>query len=132
MRIKETFDFEIIVEVGIELESSEIPPMLIQPFLENSIWHGLRYKEDKGKLSISIYKEDESYNYIIKICDNGIGREDSAKLSSGTKKSFGIKISSERLKNFNRSNIDGIQIPDLKNDEDQAEGTLVEINIKSK
>jgi len=132
MRFKQPFDFEINVEDGIELESIDIPPILIQPFLENSIWHGLRYKEDKGKLSISIYKEDESYNYIIKICDNGIGREASAKLSSSTKKSFGIKISSERLKNFNRSNIDGIQIHDLKTTEGQAKGTLVTIKIKSK
>jgi ligand-binding sensor domain-containing protein len=132
MRFKEPFDFEVIVEDGIELESIDIPPMLIQPFLENSIWHGLRYKSDQGRLSISISKDINTEDFVVSIQDNGVGREASAKLSSGTKKSFGIKISSERLKNFNRSNIDGIQIHDLKNDEGQAEGTLVEIRIKSK
>ncbi len=131
MRFKDPFEIDFKIEDGIELESIYIPPMLIQPFLENSIWHGLRYKDGKGKLNISIKKEDEN-DYIIKICDNGIGREASAKLSSDTKKSFGIRISSERLKNFNRSTVDHVQIHDLKDDKGQAEGTLVEIRIRYK
>ena len=106
--------------------------MLIQPFLENAIWHGLRYKQGKGKLSISVKKDNELETYIIKIRDNGIGREASAKFNASTKKSYGIKISSERLKNFNRSNVDQIQIHDIKNELGVAQGTLVEIKLKRK
>ncbi|NBC56796.1 MAG: hypothetical protein GVY05_00705, partial [Bacteroidetes bacterium] len=130
MRFKVPFDFEVIIEDGIEIESINIPPLLIQPFLENSIWHGLRYKKDgKGTLNITIYKNTENLEYIIKICDNGIGREAAAKLSSSTKKSFGIKISSERLKNFNRSTVDHIQIQDIKDENQKSKGTLVVIRV---
>lgn len=83
-------------------------------------------------MSVSINKNKSSKDYIIKIRDNGVGREAIAKLSSNAKKSFGIKISSECLKNFNRSTVDQIQIHDLKDDKGQAEGTLVVIKIRYK
>jgi len=132
MRFKEPFEFEVMIDSDVQLDSIYIPPMLIQPFLENAIWHGLRYKDSNGKLSIKIEKDNKNKNFIIFIRDNGIGREASAKFTSETKKSFGIKISSERLKHFNDSKIDDIYIHDLKNKNSEARGTLVEIMIRYK
>jgi len=53
-RFSEKFDFTFDVDSEIDKDAFEIPPMLIQPYIENAVWHGLRYKEQKGKLSIAI------------------------------------------------------------------------------
>jgi len=132
MRFKKPFEFEVMMDSDVQLGSIYIPPMLIQPFLENAIWHGLRYKNNNGKLSIKIEKDNKNKNVIIFIRDNGIGRKASVKFTSETKKSFGIKISSERLKHFNDSKIDDIYIHDLKDENGEAKGTLVEIRVKHK
>jgi len=129
MRLKEPFDVDIKADTALQLESINIPPMLIQPFLENAIWHGLRHKDGGGKLSINIKDETESGYIVIYIQDNGVGREASARFNSQPQKSYGIKISSERLKNFNSSKIDNIHIHDLKSKNGDVMGTLVEIRL---
>ena len=65
LRFSEKFNYTIEVDDEIDLQSYVIPPMLLQPYVENAIWHGLRYKEDKGKLSIVFKKKD---NNTITIC----------------------------------------------------------------
>ncbi len=102
LRFSEAFDYNIIYENTIEPEIMYIPPMLLQPFCENAIWHGLMHKEGKGKLDVMMSIQDGVLQCII--ADNGIGREKAAELKtkSGAKqKSFGLKITTERLALFN-------------------------------
>ncbi len=80
-RFPEKFDYEVIIEDGIDINAFEIPPMLLQPYIENAIWHGLRYKEEKGYLKINV-KQLTPELLQIEITDNGIGRRKSAELKT--------------------------------------------------
>ena len=84
-RFPEKFDFKINVEKGLDVDSFEIPPMLLQPYVENAIWHGLRYKEEKGFLHIDFDQVNPETVQII-ITDNGIGRKKSAALKTKNQK----------------------------------------------
>ena len=72
-RFKDKFDYSIAVDENINVKDFVIPPMLLQPYIENAVWHGLRYKKTKGHLKIDIAQigEDE---ISITITDDGIGR----------------------------------------------------------
>jgi sensor histidine kinase YesM len=72
-RFGEQFEYEIEEAPGLNTSEVEIPPMLLQPFVENAIWHGLRYKSDKGHLRLSI-RPTAGQRLRIEIADNGIGR----------------------------------------------------------
>ena len=72
-RFPEKFDYEITVDNSVRVEDFSIPPMLIQPYVENAIWHGLRYKEEKGFLKIEVSQFNEK-SMVITITDDGIGR----------------------------------------------------------
>jgi len=80
-RFGDQFDYAIDLNDDLELADVQIPPMLLQPFVENAIWHGLRYKATKGQLSISI-KPSSGNSYIVRIEDNGIGRARSQALKT--------------------------------------------------
>jgi len=102
-RFQEKFDYTINIDKTLQLDKINIPPMLIQPFIENAVWHGLRYKENKGKLEISIHKNDNK-DVNITIIDNGVGREKSKQLKSKNqlkKKSKGMFNTAERIKIIN-------------------------------
>ena len=73
-RFKDKFDYEILVDEDVQISEYQIPPMLLQPYIENAVWHGLRYKKEKGHLKIAIDKKTNN-EIIISIIDNGIGRE---------------------------------------------------------
>src|SRR5882672_10930297 len=77
--------------------------MLTQPYIENAVWHGLRYKDEKGKLSLSFRQEKD--NLIVEIKDNGIGRKKSSELKTENQKkhkSTGLKNIKERLAIINQ------------------------------
>jgi tetratricopeptide (TPR) repeat protein len=102
-RFRDKFDYEITVAEDINKESIEIPPMLIQPYIENAVWHGLRYKEDKGFLSVRFEMHGEEL--VIEVTDNGIGRKRSAELKTENQKkheSTGLKNIRERLGIINK------------------------------
>lgn len=80
-RFQDKFDYTITVDKAINVQDYQIPPMLLQPYIENAVWHGLRYKEEKGTLDISITKKSKD-EIIITIADNGIGREKSKALKT--------------------------------------------------
>jgi sensor histidine kinase YesM len=85
------------VDPQIDKENTLIPPLLLQPFVENSIIHGIHTKED-GLIKISITKEENMIRCIVE--DNGIGRKEPVKIQSGGAKkqeSLGMKITQERL-----------------------------------
>jgi sensor histidine kinase YesM len=102
LRFSESFSYHISYENSIEPETIYIPPMLLQPFCENAIWHGLMHKEGQGKLDIAMSLQNDELHCVI--ADNGIGRAKAAELksmSNGKQKSFGLKITTERLALFN-------------------------------
>ncbi len=80
-RFQDKFEYTIEVDKTIDVEAYKIPPMLLQPYIENAVWHGLRYKEEKGVLTISIVKKRKG-EIEITIADNGIGRKKSKSLKT--------------------------------------------------
>lgn len=89
LRFGQHFDFEIQVPEDIQTEDYAIPGFLIQPHLENAIWHGLRYKKEKGLLLVSFKKAEKGI--LVSIEDNGIGIEESKKLKTENQKSHGSR-----------------------------------------
>jgi sensor histidine kinase YesM len=101
MRFSESFDYSIDIDPALDTEHIEVLPLLLQPFVENAIWHGLLHKESKGTIQIALKKIGDFVQ--ITIDDDGIGREASARIKmSGTKKqkSFGMDISKDRLQHY--------------------------------
>src|SRR5690606_26586809 len=106
-------------------------PLIIQPFTENAIWHGLRNKIDQGLLKIIVQEIDEDTLQII-VQDNGIGRDESKKLKKEQTqhKSYGIEITTDRLKTLDASN--SVEIKDLYHTDKTAAGTQVILTLKLK
>ncbi|SMD44227.1 Putative regulator of cell autolysis [Aquiflexum balticum DSM 16537] len=104
IRFEKSIRFELIVGENIDLVNTKVPPLILQPFLENAIWHGLTTK--KGEKSIVLKVMNTEGNLIVSIKDNGIGRKKSEELmvnKSIKKQSLGIRLNSERLRYFNES-----------------------------
>jgi LytS/YehU family sensor histidine kinase len=120
------------ISEDVDANSIKIPPMLLQPFVENAIWHGLMQKEGEGTITVQIKKENEEF-LNISITDDGIGREKAAELKSksATHKSHGLKVTSQRIEMMNKLNSTGAQvnIVDLKDAQGNAMGTKVELII---
>lgn len=130
MRFKDKFDFDLTINEAININEIQVQPLTIQPFVENAIWHGLMQNDKKGKLLIDVKKEEK--NIIISIEDNGIGREKAKKIKKGQNQihqSFGISITRERLEIMKQSlnKAAGFNIIDLFDNDNQAQGTRVEI-----
>jgi LytS/YehU family sensor histidine kinase len=109
-----------------------VPPLIIQPYAENAIWHGLMHKKEKGHLEIELYQEKEILN--CKITDDGIGRKKAAELrskSASTHNSMGIKITESRIAMMQKMNGSdrSVEIKDLVHPEGGAAGTEVLIKI---
>ncbi|PQJ33147.1 hypothetical protein BST92_04710 [Nonlabens arenilitoris] len=79
-RFKNKFDYDLIIDPRLENTSLQVPPMLLQPIIENAVWHGLRYKDEKGFLKVAFAKAENEI--IVTITDNGIGRAKSKKLKT--------------------------------------------------
>lgn len=137
LRFDNCFKYKIEVAESLRTSSIVIPPMLIQPFLENAIWHGLRHlskEKCEGKILLKIAREGEYLRCVIE--DNGIGREESAALKAGKngnhhKKSMGMSITRDRIDLINKlRKMDArVDIIDLKDENGQATGTRVELTI---
>ncbi|WP_405370251.1 histidine kinase [Nonlabens sp. Asnod2-A12] len=74
-RFKDKFDFKLDIDLAIKEAHLQVPPMLLQPIIENAVWHGLRYKNEKGYLNVAFAKAEKGIK--VTITDNGIGREQS-------------------------------------------------------
>ncbi len=133
MRFIDSFEYKLDVDPSINLHDCLIPPLLLQPFVENAIWHGLMQKQSGIKslnISISQIHPDE---ILITILDNGVGRMKAAELKSkelNNHKSFGMQITQDRLNLFtlvgNKSNT--ITIDDLY-EKNQPIGTKISITL---
>jgi len=132
MRFEEQFDYQIEVSDGIDLDYDEIPSMLLQPYVENAIWHGLMNKKGKGQIKIRIIEDGEYLCCTIE--DNGIGRVEAAELKLKRNiehKSIGMTVAKERLDLIGNNGVN-LESIDLYDDEGVAKGTKIVIRIKIK
>ncbi len=133
IRFSNNIDFQIQIEKGIDTEQIKIPSLILQPFLENAIWHGLSSKEGDKKIKIDVTNKNDYYN-IISITDNGIGRNASEVIKENKvlkRKSIGIDITKERLYNFSKDyhNSFEVSIIDLYDKFETPCGTKVIISL---
>jgi sensor histidine kinase YesM len=104
IRFSDEIIFQIIVDKNINLKTIKVPPLVLQPFLENALWHGLSSKKNNKKITLYIKKIEQYFVQII-IEDNGIGRTASAKIKSEkliNRKSIGIDLTKNRLAIFEK------------------------------
>ncbi|MFB0903176.1 MAG: histidine kinase [Nonlabens sp.] len=79
-RFKDKFDFTLEIDPSLKNAKMQVPPMLLQPIIENAVWHGLRYKREKGFLHVAFAKAEQGI--LVTITDNGIGREKSKEIKT--------------------------------------------------
>jgi tetratricopeptide (TPR) repeat protein len=128
LRFSNPFEYDIRVEEGIDPETTLIPPLILQPFVENALKHGFRDETKRGMLSITIIKENDFLRCTVE--DNGVGRKHSMSIKpvSGFKKeSLGLKITEERLNLISESRKQRayFKIEDLLDKSDNPLGTRV-------
>jgi ligand-binding sensor domain-containing protein/two-component sensor histidine kinase len=135
LRFKNKFSYSIAVDKNIDSTSIVIPPMLIQPYVENAIWHGLMHKTNgtEGLVKINISKKDDDLLCVIE--DNGIGRKKATELKeqkqNNHKRSMGMQITQDRIEIINKLyNLNAsINIYDMEDELGNAKGTKVELTI---
>ncbi|MFY0253557.1 two-component regulator propeller domain-containing protein [Chitinophaga sp. 30R24] len=130
LRLTDEFEYTIQIDPSLDANMIEIPTMIIQPFVENAIWHGLVHEKGKGRLVIKFKKVND--RILCTIEDNGIGREKAAAMQRANKprhQSRGLQITRDRLSLYNsRFNVDAcFDIEDLVDEGGKAKGTRVNI-----
>ena len=133
LRFDDKFEYEINVDKRIDQEFIEIPPMIVQPYVENAIIHGILYKTGKGFISIHFTPGEKSIHCVV--TDNGIGREKSREMMEKAgmqRKSTGMYITKARLEMLNQELHDqfAVNVTDMKDDDGNPTGTKVELNIQ--
>ncbi|WP_179335606.1 tetratricopeptide repeat-containing sensor histidine kinase [Winogradskyella costae] len=131
-RFQDKFDYTIDVDETIDIEEFQIPPMLLQPYIENAVWHGLRYKKEKGHLYIHIQPKSKD-EITIAISDDGIGRKRSKALKTDHQKkqnSKGMNNIKKRVAILNEMYKDKVDVTinDFQDLEDA--GTKVVVTLK--
>lgn len=125
LRFNDKFEYEIIIDPALDTDAVFIPNMLIQPQLENAIWHGLRYKENMGRLTLHIEAVEKRLRVIIE--DNGIGIQQSSELKTRHQKqhnSRGLSNTRERIELLNKLYRLDISM-EIMNKEEEETGVIV-------
>ncbi len=130
LRLENKFDYSIRIDQQIDEESTTIPSLIIQPFVENAIWHGLHSKSTQGTIFINVTETAEQ-QLVITIEDDGIGRKASAAMKNNqvTHTSHGIDITINRVKLLNNNN--SVTFTDLYDEHNIAAGTRVTIILNT-
>ncbi|WP_420574826.1 tetratricopeptide repeat protein [Kordia sp.] len=133
IRFSNEINFEVLVDENINLDQIKIPSLVLQPFLENALWHGLSSKKGEKNIKLSVTKTEDDY-VTIAIADNGIGREAAQKIADNKivkRKSIGITLTKNRLTNFVKDfkNSFSVHFKDLKDTNQYPAGTEVVLNI---
>jgi LytS/YehU family sensor histidine kinase len=132
MRLGNRFNYEIKIDSELDADNVEVAPLIIQPFVENAIIHGLVPKKENCFLKISLSKLGND-KLLCVVEDNGVGRKYSEKIKqkTGSHKSYGMSITRRRLEMLSKiSNDDfSVEVVDLKNDKGEPSGTRVNIVI---
>ncbi len=131
-RFKDKFDYSITVDEDVKVSEYKIPPMLLQPYIENAVWHGLRYKTEKGHLNIAIANKSK-HEITISVSDDGIGRIRSKAIKTEHQKrqnSKGMNNIKKRVAILNEMYKDKVDvtIEDFQDTEDV--GTKVVVTLK--
>ena len=132
LRFEQRFEYKISVHNEVDTTMVKVPPLIIQPYVENAIWHGLMHKKEKGHLDIELYLKENLL--ICKITDDGIGRKRAAELkskSSLTYKSMGMRITADRIALLQQQEQNNafISVNDLLFPDGRPAGTEVLIKI---
>jgi sensor histidine kinase YesM len=131
-RFENKFTWIVNVDEKLDVSRFLIPPMVIQPYVENAIWHGLLHKDTPGVLQISLMQKE---NYLeITIQDDGVGRNAATGLRSKTslkRKSHGLEVTARRITNFNGDMVfeEAVSITDLFAFDGSASGTRVILKL---
>lgn len=132
LRFKNAFSYAINFINSVDIDNIYIPPLLLQPFAENAIWHGLMHKDGEGHLDIFLRTEDDFL--ICHVIDDGIGRKAASelRLSDEKKKSLGLKITRERFELLNEKDEKKtyFEFEDLVDKYGNAAGTKVTLKIR--
>jgi PAS domain S-box-containing protein len=131
LRFEGKFDYVINIDPAIETDTIQLPSLLIQPYIENAILHGLMNKGGQGLLKINISLEDDFLLFVVE--DNGIGRKKASSIKEShiiKEKSYGMLLTKQRLEIINKTASVSVQIEDLEDDQQQAAGTRVTVSIK--
>ena len=130
IRFPKKFNINFLIDTAVETGNFHVPPMIIQPFVENAIVHGIAHsKKDGHQINIKVSLQDEYLQYLIE--DDGIGMERSAAINKFNKplyKSVGLQITKERIRLHNQSD----EEEDIKFMERHPTGTIVSVKIKIK
>ncbi|HMR42518.1 MAG TPA: histidine kinase, partial [Saprospiraceae bacterium] len=134
LRFDEQFDFEIKIAPDVATDAFLLPPLLLQPYVENAIWHGLMHKKDgKGLLLVKVDKIENGFSCIME--DNGIGREKAWQVrskSASAQKSMGMSITRHRMdisKILTNTDFE-VAVEDLVDPSGEAAGTRVVIRAR--
>jgi len=130
LRFVNKFEYKIAVQDNIDTAMLKVPPLIIQPYAENAIWHGLMHRRERGHLVIEAYEEDETL--FLKITDDGVGRKRAAELkskSASKQKSMGMRITADRIAMLQQQNKTSITITDLVLADGTDGGTEVLLKI---
>jgi len=128
MRFDGSFDLDLRVDPAIDPDRVLVPPLIVQPYAENAIWHGLMHKIGDRKLTINVSRENGALHITVR--DNGIGREASRALnamSARKHRSLGMSITKEVIARSGPGA--GVMVKDLKDSNDRPAGTEVHIRI---
>ncbi len=114
LRLQNKFTYNFVISNDIDTTFTHVPPLILQPFVENAIWHGIRHKPNSGIININICNTNNGIKIII--TDDGIGRVAASKLmQSSLHKSYGVVTTIQRIKLLNKSN--DVQIEDMYENE---------------
>lgn len=128
MRSEGKFTTRFEIDEQIKNMDIKIPSLIIQPYIENAIIHGLRNK--KGEQGILLIKIRRDENYLLyTIEDNGVGRVAAGNTSIKKQRSYGMQLSEDRLSIFNKNEVSQVKITDLTNNGLPA-GTRIELKVR--
>ncbi|WGK65538.1 histidine kinase [Croceiramulus getboli] len=130
-RFQDQFEYEITVDPDLDVSQFEIPPMLLQPYVENAVWHGLRYRKGEGHLSIH-FKKEGPHEMCILVEDDGIGRTQSKALKTANQKkqrSKGMGNIEKRIQILNDMYGDRISV-EIQDKNADGTGTQVLLRLK--
>jgi len=135
LRFNNSFDYSIAFTNNVDAGTVSIPPMLLQPFCENAIWHGFMNKEGQGHLLINIHSEEDMLECTI--TDNGVGRKQAGifkNRSTKRERSLGLEITRERLALFSEENDAeaNFVVEDLEDEHGMCKGTKVTLRLAYK
>ena len=133
IRFSNEINYQVDINPDMNTDTIKVPPLILQPFLENALWHGLSSKKSDKQIKLTANKVSDTV-VEVNIIDNGIGRNAAAKIKEGKslkRKSVGIDLTKERLKTFSEDYDDEFSLTyhDLTNEDGSPAGTKVSLRF---